>query len=218
MDSNTSRRQRSAPRASSSLHERSPNTMRGTMSASPRADVEAAAQSAQSSKQQSNNLDQVREILFGAYYRDFERRLGRLEALVLSQADELRADTKRLVQVLEAHVKRETEAMSAERESDRNAHVEAANNAARESREAIAQIDQRIKKLEDGLAKAQRDFRQQLLDEGKALVEETRRMREEVVTMLHRELAMYSGEAPEPAPSSGVVETPRPPETRTAEP
>jgi hypothetical protein len=215
MDSNTSRRQSGASRARGAAHERSPDTitMRGAMSPNPRGDLESGAQTASP----SNNLDQVREILFGAHYRDFERKLGRLEALVGSQSDELRTDTKSLVQVLEAHFKREIDAMNAQRESDRQAQMEAINGVARETREALAQIDQRIKKLEDGLARAQREFRQQILDEGKAYVEQTRRVREEVFTMLHRELAMYAGESPEAAPASGVVETARLPEARTGE-
>jgi hypothetical protein len=202
MDSNTSRRQGGAPRSRGGPRERSTDTMRGAMSPSARPDLDSAAQTASP----SNNLDQVREILFGAFYRDFERKLGRLESLVTSQTDELRTDTKRLVQVLESHVKRETDAMSAERESDRAAQME-----------AMAQLDQRLKKLEDGLARAQRDFRQQMLDEGKAFLEQTRRVRDEVVTMLHRELAMYVGESQESAPSSGVAEVSRLPEARTGE-
>jgi hypothetical protein len=182
------------------------------MSPSARGEHDASAQSISP----SNSLDQVREILFGTYYRDFERKLGRLDAVVSAQAEELRADTRRLVQVLEAHVKRETEAVRLELESDRSAQMEAVSSATREAREAIAQLDHRIKKLDDGLARVQREFRQQMLDEGKAFVEQARRVREEIITMLHRELAMYTGESPEPLAQSGVVEAPRPPEPPTA--
>lgn len=165
----------------------------------------------------ANNLDQVREILFGSYVRDFERKLARIEGIVASQGDELRADTKRMVEVLEAHLKRETDAQSTQQQSDRAAQMTALTNVAREARDAVAELDQRIKKLEDGLIRAQRDFRQQLLDEAKGFVEQTRSLKEELTSTLQRELALYTGE-PEPAAPSGVVEPLRPREPRTEQP
>jgi hypothetical protein len=184
------------------------------MSSSARAEPETRG----ATPPQASSLDQVREILFGAYVRDFERKLARIEALVASQGEELRTDTKRMIEVLEAHLKRETEAHGAQQQSDRSAQMAALTNIAREARDAVNELDQRIKKLEDGLIRAQRDFRQQLLDEAKGFVEQSRTLKDELMATLHRELALYIGEPIEPAAQSGVVETLRPPEPRTEQP
>jgi len=173
------------------------------MSQSARAELDSKAQP---TLQPSNSLDHVREILFGAYVRDFDRRLARIEALIGSQNEDVRADAKRMVGVLEAHVKRETEAQAQQRESDRAAQMAALNNAAREARDAVAELDQRIRKLEEGLIRAQREFRQQILDESKGFVEQSRALRDELVSTLHHELALYTGEVQEPPAPSGVVE------------
>ncbi|MRG93063.1 hypothetical protein [Polyangium spumosum] len=188
------------------------------MSAGARAELDSRGTS-HAATSPANSLDQVREILFGAFVRDFERKLARIEGLVAAQGEELRADTKRMVGVLEAHVKRETDAHSTQQQADRAAQMTALNNVAREARDAIAELDQRIKKLEDGLIRAQRDFRQQILDEAKGFVEQTHSLREELMGTLQRELALFSGEASESVgPPSGVVEAPRTPEPRIEKP
>ncbi|MDI3289861.1 hypothetical protein [Polyangium sp. 15x6] len=184
------------------------------MNPSARAELESRG-TTHAAPSPANSLDQVREILFGAYVRDFERKIARIEGLVASQGEELRADTRRMIDVLEAHVKRETDAQNAQRESDRTAQMAALNNVAREARDAVAELDQRIKKLEDGLIRAQRDFRQQILDEAKGFVEQSRSLRDELMSTLQRELALYTGEPSEASgPASGVVEATRTPEPR----
>ena len=185
------------------------------MSPSARAELESRGNT-QAAKAAPSNLEQVREILFGAIVRDFERKFARIEGLVASQGDELRAGTKRMFDVLEAHVKRETEAQNTERESDRTAQLAALTNVAREARDAVAELDQRIKKLEDGLTRAQREFRQQILDEAKGFVEQSHSLREELMSTLQRELALFAGEPAESVgPTSGVVEATRTPEPRS---
>jgi hypothetical protein len=208
MGSHAPRRQSSSERSQTRERNASPIKTQVAMSQSARAELDSKVM-VQPTHPPSNSLEQVREILFGAYVRDFERKLARIEALVASQSDEIRADTKRMVGVLEAHVKRENEAQAAQRESDRAAQTAVLNNAAREARDAIAELDQRIKKLEDALIRAQRDFRQQILDEAKGFVEQSRALRDELVSTLHRELALYNGETQEPMAPSGVVEVNR---------
>lgn len=180
-----------------------PNPKRILMSASARTEPEGAvAQPAPS----AGNLDQVREILFGAHYREIDRKLLRLEGHIASQGSELRGEARRLVQALETHVNKEIEAVGEQREADRAAQVDALSHLAREARDTALALEQRIRKLEDGLARSQRELRQQMLDEAKSFVEQTRSLRDELGAMLQRELAMYLGELPEAPPASGVFD------------
>lgn len=180
-----------------------PNVKRILMSASARAEPEGAVAQA---APPAGNLDQVREILFGAHYRELERKLLRLEGHIASQGNELRGEARRLVQALETHVNKEIEAVGAQRDADRSAQMDALSHLAREARDTALALEQRITKLEDGLARSQREFRQQILEEAKGFVEQTRSLREELGAMLQRELAMYLGELPEAPPASGVID------------
>jgi hypothetical protein len=148
----------------------------------------------------ANSLEQVREILFGAQHRDFARRLARIDAHVAAQAEEMRSEARRRLEALEQHINKESEALTSMLEAQRSAHLEALNNASREAREAIGLLEQRVQKLEELTARAQRDFRQQLLDQTKTFIDEARRMRGEISAAMERELAAHGeDEAAEPS-------------------
>jgi hypothetical protein len=146
----------------------------------------------------ANSLEQVRDILFGSQQREFARRLARTDAHMAAQAEELRSETKRRVDVLEMHVKKETEALTAAIEAQRSAQLDALNNALRESREAVHLLEGRLKRVEEVLARSQRDFREQLLEQAKAFIDEVQHTREELAAAVEREVVVWgeSAEAP----------------------
>jgi len=169
------------------------------MNTSGRTDLEGNAALAQS-------LEQVREILFGPQHREFARRLARTEAHIAAQAEELRSETRRRLEMLEAYIRKESEAMIALMESQRSAQLEALNKATRESHETDGALEQRVQKLEEAVTRGQRDFRQQLLDQAKSFIDEIRRTRDELNNAVQREIVASLGEATEA--STGAESTP----------
>lgn len=167
------------------------------MSTSGRAEHEGGTGLAQATI--ANSLEQVREILVGPQHRDFARRLARMDAHITAQAEELRSEARRRLEALEQHVNKECEALSAAVESQRSAQIEAQSSAARELREAVGLLEQRVKRLEESQARSQREFRQQLLDQAKSFIDEVRRMRDELGASLERELLRAQGAAELPA-------------------
>ncbi|WP_437275581.1 hypothetical protein WME90_30590 [Sorangium sp. So ce375] len=163
-----------------------------TMRTSGRAEQEAAAGHAESAI--INSLEQVRDILFGAQFRELARRLSHTDAQVAAQAEELRTEARRRLDVLETHLRREIEALGASIEAERAAAAAALGNAARESREALELIAQRVQRLEDLVGHTQRELRQQLLDQSKSFLDETQRTRSELSAMVERELAAVWGD------------------------
>src|SRR5262245_40815957 len=123
------------------------------MSTSGRAEIEGNAAGPKGPS--ITSLDQIREILFGSQHRELARKLARMDARFDAQAEELRSEMLRRLDLLEAHLRRETEALSASIDTQRAAQVEAINNLARESREAIGLMEQRVKQLEENMARAQ---------------------------------------------------------------
>jgi len=135
------------------------------------------------------SLEQVREILFGAPFRDLERKLARVDSHLAVEAEELRKEMRRRIGVLEGHVQRESEALISRFESERSAHAEALTNVHRESRDVVVALEQRVTKLEESLARAQRELRQQILDQAKSFLDEARQTRDEMAATMERELA-----------------------------
>lgn len=156
-------------------------------SASPERDAASSATTGASSV--ATSIEQVRELLFGPHFRELERKLSRIDLHLASEAEELRKEMRRRLEVLEAHVQRESEALVGRFEAERASHVEALANTSRESRDTVAALEQRVTKMEGALARAQRDLRQQILDQAKAFLDETQRTRDELVATLEHELS-----------------------------
>jgi Skp family chaperone for outer membrane proteins len=173
------------------------------MSTSGRAELEGGTGLAQAAV--TNSLEQVREILFGPQHRELARRLARMDTHVTAQGEDLRGETRRRLEALEQHVNKECEALSAALETQQSALLEAQNSAAREARDAVALLEQRVKRLEELNARSQREFRQQLLDQAKSFIDEVRQLRAEIGTALEREIQGAHGAAELPAgdPSEG---------------
>jgi hypothetical protein len=60
----------------------------------------------------ANNIDKIRDILFGANARDYEARFERLEQALMKEAAQLREDSRKSLAALEAFVKQEVESLS----------------------------------------------------------------------------------------------------------
>jgi hypothetical protein len=141
----------------------------------------------------AGSLEQLREILFGAAYRELERKLARMEAHLAARTEELQQEARRRTEVLEEHLRQELESLGGRLERESQAQSEAVKAAARDAREVQEAIAARVGHLEDGLARAQRESRQQLLEQAKSFLDELHRVRTEVIAMLEREFSLARG-------------------------
>src|SRR5688572_16789966 len=58
------------------------------------------------------NIDKIRDILFGGQMRDYDRRFSRVEEQLVKESLELREDTRKRFEALEAFVKAELAALT----------------------------------------------------------------------------------------------------------
>jgi hypothetical protein len=137
----------------------------------------------------SANLDKVRDILFGGQMRDFDRRLARLEERQAKDMSELKEDVRRRLAALEEFIKREAESLTERIKGEHAERSELIVGLTREFREATQAIDKRHSGLDDQLARAQREFRQQILEQYQRLNDEIRLKTDEVVARLDTEAA-----------------------------
>jgi hypothetical protein len=136
----------------------------------------------------ADGLAQLREILVGATVRDLERRLARAELHMSGRSNELEQESRRRMEVIETHLRKESEALTIRLERELVQINESIRAVTREHRESIAAVDQRAAKLEEAIAKAQRDVRDQLLQQAKRFLDELQQLRREVTETLEREL------------------------------
>src|SRR5215813_12449769 len=60
---------------------------------------------------EGQNVDKIRDILFGAQMRDYDKRFARLEDRLMKDAEALRDEMRKRLDALESYVKQEAEAL-----------------------------------------------------------------------------------------------------------
>lgn len=133
------------------------------------------------------NLDKVRDILFGAQMRDYDRRFSRLEERLLKEVSDAREDARRRFDQLENFLKQEIAALGERIRSENSQRTQATEDITRELRDTSKNLNQKINQLDEQSAQANRELRQQLLDQSKNLSDEIRQKYEELAAALTRE-------------------------------
>ena len=61
---------------------------------------------------EEENIDKIRDILFGVQVRDFERKFAKLEAKIAKEFDDLRSDTSEKLNKLEEFINKEVNTLT----------------------------------------------------------------------------------------------------------
>ena len=134
----------------------------------------------------SGNLDKVRDILFGAQSREYEKRFTRLEERLLKEAAELRCDLKSHFDSLEMYVKKEVESLTGRMKNEHREKSESMKALGHELGALGKQIQERIAQLDDQANQGQRELRQQVLDQHKNLSQEIQQKNADLSSMLEK--------------------------------
>ncbi|HEY0375791.1 MAG TPA: hypothetical protein VGC87_02425 [Pyrinomonadaceae bacterium] len=138
---------------------------------------------------EANNIDKIREILFGVQMRDYEKRFSRLEERLLKESSDLRDDTRKRFEALEAFAKSEFEALSERLLAEQRNRDESVQHLSRDLQDTGKRLEGKLGQLDEQTSRAQRDLRQQLLDQSKNLSDEIRRKSDELSALLDRQVA-----------------------------
>lgn len=137
-------------------------------------------------------LDRIREILVGDILVELERRLARLDSYIANRSNELAQVVRHRTGVLEAHVRKELEALAGKEAHDSAELTESIRSARHDQRDVMEKMEQRIARLEDRLegsiARVEREMREQLLAQANSYLEELERVRVELRAVFAREL------------------------------
>ena len=151
------------------------------------------------------NLDKVRELLFGSHMRDYDQRFARLEERLIRETSELRTEVRERLSVLEDFVKREMESLFERITGEHDARVRADETTSRELRETSGAFDKRATALDEQLARAQRDLRQQVFAQDQRLSEEIRRRIDDVLARVQDESSTLRNDKADRATISSLL-------------
>lgn len=141
---------------------------------------------------EGGNIDKIREILFGVQMRDYEKRFSRLEERLLKESSDLRDDTRKRFEALEAFVKNEFESLTERLQAEGRTREESSQSLSRDLQETGKTLDKKLSQLDEQTTRGQRDLRQQILDQSKNLSDEIRQKHNELVALVEREVAELS--------------------------
>lgn len=134
------------------------------------------------------NLEKIRDILFGAQVDDFEKKFARLEERLLKETADSRAETKKRFDSLESFIRKEVESLAERLRGEQEERMDAGKDLSRELRETAKGLEKKLGSLDEQATRSQRELRQQILDQSKALTEEIRTRIRETATALSKEL------------------------------
>lgn len=135
----------------------------------------------------SGNIEKIRDILFGAQMRDYDRQFIRLEEKLLKESADLREETRRRLDSLENYVKQELTALNDRLKIEHQQRSQLTDEMTRELRETSRSIGQKIGHLEEQALENHREVREHILTQSKDLADEIRRKHDEISTALTRE-------------------------------
>jgi hypothetical protein len=158
----------------------------------------------------ASSLEQVRELLFGQQYRELERKLARVDSHLAGDTEVLRGDLRQRLEALQTQLYKEVEALANRLAAEHTAQLDALNQVARESRDVVAALELRVTKLEEGLARSQRDVRQQILDQAKQFLDEMQHVRGDLARAFERELVALREGLEGPEAGAGATEAAAP--------
>jgi hypothetical protein len=148
-----------------------------------------AAEEASLQSDERTSLQQLRDILFGARARDFERKLSRLEARLSNEVEAIRDEVRRRFDEIESHVRDEIEALSSRIDAESTARVDGTAQLSKEAREADSAMEQRVHRVDESSARGQRELRRQLLDMTRELSAQVGRARQDLLALIDGEHA-----------------------------
>ena len=135
------------------------------------------------------NIDKIREILFGGHMRDYDRRFSRVEEQLVKESLDLREDTRKRFEALEAFVKAEFAALTDRLQAEQRTRDDAVSGLWRGVQESSQTLSAKLGEAQEQTARAHSELRQQILSQSKDLNDEMRRKQDEVTALIQREVA-----------------------------
>ena len=142
------------------------------------------------------SLDKVRDILFGGQMRDLDQRFARVEERLTRETASLAEDVRKRLAAVEQFAGTESEALAQRLKAEYEARTGATNELSRQLQATSGEFEKRTGLIDDQLARAQRELRQQILEVHQQLTNEISQKFDAVLAQLRQEaLDLRAGKA-----------------------
>lgn len=131
-----------------------------------------AAENGDGQAPNEENLAKVRDILFGSQMRDHDRRFGRIEDRVSRDLSDLRDETRKRLDSLEAYIKREVQSLLDRLKSEATQRSDGLKEVSHELRELGKANDKRAIEMQEHASQSDRELHDALLEQSKTLRDE----------------------------------------------
>jgi hypothetical protein len=135
------------------------------------------------------NVDKIRDILFGTQMRDYDKRFNRLEERLLKESADLREDSRKRFDGLEAYIKKEFEALGMRLAAEKTARTDDVQHLSEGLKDLSRNADRRAANIEEQMNQGHSQLREQILDQSKSLNDEIASRHADLHGTLHREVA-----------------------------
>jgi uncharacterized phage infection (PIP) family protein YhgE len=130
------------------------------------------------------SIEQIRDILFGAQMRDFEKRFARLEERMTMEVTSFREETGKRFDSLEDYLGKELESLTDRLKAEQDDRTESVKELSAGLQDTNQSFEKKISQLNERLDENSRELRQQILDQYKRLSDDIRQKHEETSHML----------------------------------
>lgn len=135
----------------------------------------------------SGNVDKIRDILFGAQMRDYDRRFVGLEERLLRESAELKDDMHRRLSATEQYLRGELEQLAASISAEQRDRTQGVRDAMDATANVNRELSDRLATLAEQVAQQHRDLRNAMNDQVRQLQEDAERRHQELATTIRRE-------------------------------
>lgn len=119
-----------------------------------------------------DNVDKIRDILFGNQMRDVEKRFSSLEKSLASDLASLRSENALQIESLKTYIESEIEILGSKLAAEEKSRIEDADELDAKLKQQIKQIDKKIADLTKSMDKQNRDTNQKILKQTQDLSKE----------------------------------------------
>ncbi|MBK6486907.1 MAG: hypothetical protein IPF98_08565 [Gemmatimonadetes bacterium] len=135
----------------------------------------------------TGNVDKIRDILFGAQMRDYDRRFATLEERLLRESSETREDLQRRLSATEQFLRSELEALSGALSAEQRDRKVGVRDAMDATANLNRELSDRISALAEQSAHQHRELRNAMNDQLRQLGEDFERRHQELTAAMRRE-------------------------------
>lgn len=140
------------------------------------------------------NLDKVRDILFGGQMRAVDQRLATLEARFQRDLKALSKDSGKQLSDLETFFKKEIETLTEKLQTERSKRTDDLKALSTEVKDGFKNLEKRLGKLDDAGSKADADLRTAILEHTKSVTTQINKLSDDFSAELQQAVKELRGE------------------------